>query len=407
MTHNTTFDPTGAAFTADRFTVYRALRDENPVARTVINDEETYVLTRYADVSRTFKTPRARVQPVAGEFPKKIGDGPASQFYRFSLPELDPPTHTRLRKLASSAFSTRAVASMRGWVEQIITAGIDRLAETDTDYDFVAEFATRVPAEIACRLLHAPMADAHTVLEQMPALNGVLGHGEISAETLAAADKSAQFYIDYIGDIVDTLRGTLSSDDAVGALLEAEEDGSKLTRTELIITLVGFFVASYHTTMVAMTNAVYALASHRDQLGKLATNPELAPKTWEEVLRYLSPVHFVQRYAGEDMDFSGHTVPADAQMLLAISAANRDDRFFADPDRFDIERDNSRQLAFAAGGHFCLGAPLSRIEGGIFLRQLGQRLPDIRLAHEPEWGTNFTFPSIGSLLVHNGRVQGA
>ncbi|MET3953232.1 cytochrome P450 [Rhodococcus sp. OAS809] len=396
-----TFDPTDPDFLSNRFPTYRDLRDNAPVSHTVINGKPITVLSRYSDVSRVFKTPSARVQPVPGAFPEHIGSGPASQFYRLSLPEMDPPSHTRLRKLASSAFSGRAMKAMRPWVEEIITAGIDRLAALDTDTDFVSEFATKIPAEIACRLLHAPAADAHTVLERMPALNAVLSHSEVDPERLAAADEAAQFYFDYIGDIIDSLRGKLSSDDAVGALLEAEEDGTKLTRDELVITLVGFFVASYHTTMVAMTNAVHALLNHRDQFQKLADNPDLAPQAWEEVLRFNSPVHFLQRYAGEDMHFHGEDITAGTHMLLAIAAANRDERAFEDPDALDIERKSNRHLAFAAGGHFCLGAPLSRIEGDIFLRLLPNRIPHIELT-EPQaaWGQDLTFPSLPSLIVN-------
>ena len=399
-----TFDPTDPDFLSNRFPTYRDLRDNAPVSRTVINGQPTVMLSRYSDVSRVFKTPSARVQPHPGQFPEHIGSGPASLFYRLSMPSLDAPSHTRLRKLASSAFSGRAVVAMRPWVEEIIAAGLDRLADFDTDIDFVSEFATKVPAEIACRLLHAPVADAHTVLERMPALNAVLGHSEVDPERLVEADAAAQFYFDYIGDIADSLRGKLSSDDAVGALLEAEEDGSKLTRDELVITLVGFFVASYHTTMVAMTNAVHALLHNRDQFQKLAGNPDLAPQAWEEVLRYNSPVHFLHRYAGEDMHFHGEDIPEGTHMLLAIAAANRDERVFDNPDTLDIERKSNRHLAFAAGGHFCLGAPLSRIEGDIFLRLLPTRLPQIELGGtSPAWGRDLSFPTLPSLAVNATR----
>lgn len=404
VTITTTLNPADPAFATDRYPVYRHLRDNLPVAHIEVNGHDAYVLTRYADVSAVFKTSSARVQPHAGQFPPHIGTGPASEFYRFSLPSMDAPSHTRLRKLASAAFSARAMAGMRGWVQEIIGAGLDRLTEMDSEFDFVAEFAARIPAEIACRLLHAPMSDAHTVLERMPDLNAVLSHGDLSTEALAAADTAAQFYIDYIGDLVDTLRGKLDADDAVGALLEAEEDGSKMTRTELIITLVGFFVASYHTTMVAMTNTVYALAAHPDQMRTLAAAPDLAPRAWEEALRFLSPVHFIHRYAGEDLTLHGQTIPEGSQLLLAMAAANRDERFFDEPDRFDVERASIRHLAFTAGGHYCLGAPLSRLEGDYLLRELPTRFPDLQVTTEcPDWGTDLSFPFMRSMTVVTGR----
>lgn len=388
----------------DRYPVYKDLRDNQPVLRVEVNGHEAYLLTRYAHVSRVLKTASARVQPRAGEFPAHIGTGPASEFYRFSLPSMDAPSHTRLRKLAAAAFSPRAVAAMRSWVEEIIGAGIDRLMDFDGEFDFVGEFASRVPAEIACRLLHAPMSDAHSVLERMPDLNPILSHGGITAEQLAAADAAAQFYIDYIGDLVDTLQGKLDSDDAVGALLEAEADGSKMTRTELIITLVGLFIASYHTTMVALTNAVYGFSSHPAQMRTLADNPDLAPQAWEESLRYRSPVHVVHRYAGEDMVLHDQSIPEGAQLLLGLASANRDERFFDSPDTLDITRGTNRHLAFTGGGHYCLGAPLSRLEGDYFMRVLPQRLPNIRVTSDrPDWGTDLSFAFMRSMMVSSGR----
>ncbi|MFD5193227.1 cytochrome P450 [Streptomyces sp. NPDC058357] len=387
------------AFRTDRFSTYRRLRDHNPVAR-VEPDGTRVVLTRYADVERIFKDPQMRVQPQAGEFPAYLGTGPGATFHKLSLPDMDPPTHTRLRKLASPAFAPRALAHMRSWVEQIITDHVEALAAVDGEVDFVEHFGMRVPAEIACRLLHAPAADAETVLRRMPALNAVLTHTSITPDELAEADKAAQFYFDYIGEIVDSMRGKLGPEDPVGALMLAEEEGGRLSREELIVTLVGFFVASYHTTMTAMTSAVHALLSHPDQMRLLAEDPNLAPAAWEEVLRWQSPVHFITRYAGYEFELHGETIAEGTQLMLAIASANRDERRFTDPDTFDIRRTDNRHLAFTAGGHYCLGAPLSRLEGDILLRLLPQHLPAMTLtdANPPRSG-DLVFPVMTALMV--------
>ncbi|WP_406640243.1 cytochrome P450 [Amycolatopsis sp. WGS_07] len=356
-------DPSDPAFSADRHTTYRRLRETAPVARTVVNGQDSWLLTGYAEVEKALKSAANVVQPRPGEFPAHIGAGPAAEFYRFSLPNVDAPAHTRLRKLAAPAFQPRSVKRMRAWVEEIILGGLDELAERDDVVDFVREYAMKIPALIACRLLHAPPQDATTVLERMPGLNAVLSQGDITPEQLAEADATAQFYFDYIGDIVDTMRGKLDDDDPVGALLLAEADGERLSRTELVVTLVGFFVASYHTTMVAMTNAVYALARHQDQFRRLAEDPSLAGAAWEENLRFEAPVHFVWRYAGAGTELSGTPIREGEHLLLGLAAANRDPARFARPDTFDVGRTDNRHLAFTAGGHFCLGAPLSRLEG--------------------------------------------
>ncbi|GCD99052.1 putative cytochrome P450 [Embleya hyalina] len=389
-------DPT---IRADRFATYRRLRDDNPIAR-VEPDGARVVLTRYADVERIFKDPLMRVQPKAGEYPADIGSGPGATFHKLSLPDMDPPTHTRLRKLVSPAFAPRALAHMRSWVERIITDNVEALADVDGEVDFVEHFGMRVPAEIACRLLHAPAADAATVLRRMPALNPVLTHTPLTPRQLAAADEAAQFYFDYIGEIVDSKRGKLGPEDPVGALMLAEEEGGRLSRDELIVTLVGFFIASYHTTMVAMTNAVHALLSHPDQMRLLADDPDLAPAAWEEVLRWQSPVHFISRYAGYDFELHGATITEGTQLMLGLAAANRDERRFTDPDTFDIRRANNRHLAFTAGGHYCIGAPLSRLEGDILLRLLPQRLPAMTLTDSnPPWNDELVFPSMTALKV--------
>ncbi|MBO0914029.1 MULTISPECIES: cytochrome P450 [Streptomyces] len=387
------------AFRTDRFSAYQRLRDHNPVARAE-PDGTRAVLTRYADVERIFKDPQMRVQPKAGEFPAYLGTGPGATFHKLSLPDLDAPKHTRLRKLASPAFAPRALGHMRSWVERIITDNIEALAAADGEVDFVEHFGMRVPAEIACRLLHAPAADAETVLRRMPALNRVLTHTPLTPDELAEADEVAQFYFDYIGEIIDSKRGKLGPEDPVGALMLAEEEGGRLSRDELIVTLVGFFIASYHTTMTAMTNAVHALLSHPDQMRLLTADPDLAPAAWEEVLRWQSPVHFITRYAGYEFELHGETIAEGTQLLLGIGSANRDERRFPDPDTFDIRRADKRHLAFTAGGHYCLGAPLSRLEGDILLRLLPQRLPAMALIDTNTPRTDdLVFPVMTALMV--------
>jgi cytochrome P450 len=402
------FDPADPAFLAERYDTYRRLRDLSPVAPATINGQPSSVLTRYDDVAAAFKDARCRVQPTDADVPAHVGTGPAAEFYRLSLPCMDPPQHTRLRKLATPAFAPKAVAAMRGWIEECVRGGLIRLAEqgaNDGAADFVADFAARVPAEIACRLVHAPVADAAMLLGRQPALNPVLSQGEITPQALAEADDAAQFYFDYLGDVVDTLAGKLPEDDPVGALMAAREAGDKLSRAELIATLIGFLIASHHTTMVSFTNAVHALLTHPDQLALLAADPDLAPSAWEEALRYQAPVHFVWRYATVPVEFSGQAVEAGSHILLGIASANRDERRFTDADRFDIRRLANRHLSFVAGGHFCLGAPLSRLEGDVFLRLLPAMLPFLALAQgEVAYFPDLSFRFIPQLAVTPGAL---
>ncbi|MFD0883134.1 cytochrome P450 [Streptosporangium algeriense] len=357
-------------------------------------------MTGFAEVEKTLKFPTNTVQPRPGEHPAHIGEGPASEFYRLSMPSTDAPAHTRLRKLVAPAFQPRAVTRMRSWVEELIIAGLDELSQHDGEVDFVHDFAMKVPARIACRLLHAPMEDAGTVLQRVPALNAVFSQGDLTPEQLAEADEVAQFYFDYIGDIVDTLRGKVGDDDAVGALINAEAAGDRLSRNELVVTLVGFFVASYHTTMMAMTNVVNSTARFPDQYRLLAGDPTLAAAAWEENLRFDTPIHFLWRYAGEGLELDGTPIPQGSHLLLCLAAANRDPRRFENPDVFDLSRPDNRHLSFTAGSHYCIGAPLSRLEGDILLRELPKRLPNLEVLEEnPPRFPDLIFPTITRLTV--------
>ncbi len=376
------FDPADAGFQADRYPTYRRLRDEAPALKTELNGRPCRIVTRYADVDAVLRDERARVQPSPGEVPAHVGTGPASDFYRYSLPCIDAPDHTRLRRLMTPAFTPRTVAKMRGWIEEIVQRRLDELTGAG-EIEFVHDFAAVVPAQIACRLIHAPEADAKELLSRQPALNAVLSQGDVSAEALAAADAAAQYYFDYFGEIIDALRGKLPDDDVVGAMLAAEEDGDRLSRIELVTALIGLLIASYHTTMVSFTSAVHSLLTHPDQLALLRADAQTAAGAWEESLRYDAPIHFIWRDLVAPMEIAGDRVEAGEHLVLGLAAANRDERRFPDPDRFDIRRDDRRHMAFAAGSHYCLGTPLSRLEGAVFLPRFFARFPGVALTGEP------------------------
>ena len=363
----------------DRYDFYRRLRDETPVIRTVVNGQPSWLLTQFDDVNRAFTDRRIRVQSEVGKIPAYLGTGAASVLYSHSLPFMDDEKHARVRRLASPPFGPKAVATMRHWIDEVVQAGFDRLAEHD-EVDFVAEFATRVPAEIACRLVHAPLADADSLIAAQADVTTLISQDTLTPELLAKADRAVEFYYEYFGDLVSTLRDKLPEDDPVGLLLAAGDDA--LSDAELLTTLTGYLFASYHTTMVAFTHAVHGLLANREEWDLLAADPELAGPAWDEVLRYDTPTHFQPRFVGEDLEFSGQTVEAGSHLLLCVASANRDERRFADPDRFDIRRTKNRHLSFSAGSHYCLGAPLSRLEGDILLRRLPQRFPNLSLADE-------------------------
>lgn len=392
-------DLKSAAFLADRYPTYRMLQANFPHLEIDINGEHCVVLTRYCDVDEVLRNPLATVQQAPGEFPERIGTGPASRFYRESLPNIDAPDHTRIRRIVTPAFNPKTVANMRAWVEKVIVDHLDKLAERD-DIDFVADFADPVPAEIACRLLHVPVTDAAELFARQHGLNAVLSVADITPERLAEADASAAYYYAYMDDVLDALKGKLPEDDFVGALMAAEGAGNGLSRSELVTTLIGFLVASYHTTKVAMTNAVLAFLTNEGEKARLIAQPDLARTAWEEALRYDAPVHFVHRYASETLTVGGTRIEKGKRLLLGLHAASRDEARFANADRFIIDRPDNRHLAFAGGGHFCLGSQLSRLEGDVLLRTLFKRFPKMRLTETRfDRVPDLTFPMLLRMSV--------
>lgn len=392
-------DLKSADFLADRYPTYRRLQKDFPLFDIEINGESCKVLTRYRDVDEVLRNPLATVQQAPGEFPKRIGKGAASRFYRESLPNIDAPDHTRIRRIVTPAFNPKTVANMRGWVEKVIVDHLDRLAGAG-EIDFVSAFADPVPAEIACRLLHVPVSDAAELFARQHGLNAVLSVADITPERLAEADASAAFYYEYMDDVLDALKGKLPEDDFVGALMAAEDADNGLTRSELVTTLIGFLVASYHTTKVAMSNAVLAFLNHDDERARLVAQPDLARTAWEESLRYDAPVHFVHRYASEAFVVGGSEVKKGQRLLLGLHAASRDEARFPHADRFVIDRSDNRHLAFAGGGHFCLGSQLSRLEGDVLLRTIFQRFPRMRLTETRlDRVPDLTFPMLLRMTV--------
>lgn len=379
-------------FLANRHQEYQRLRRDSPVATTTLNGEPTVILSLYADVEAILKSPLALVQPSAGEFPPYIGAGAASIFYKLSLPHMDPPEHTRLRRILTPALNPQAVAQMGDWVAEIIDLHLNRL-EQQTVADLVTDLAAKIPADVGCRLLHLPIEEAGLLFSRVKELNSIVSHTELDADALAKADSAAHFYFDYFASVVDQNRH-LPETELLGALIRSEDAGL-MSHDELIVTLMGIFLAGYHTTKVSISNALHVLATHNEQRLLLTSNSSLAGRAWEELLRFDGPVHFVHRYLAEPTTIGGHRVERRTRILLALASANRDPERFSDAERFDISRSNAGHLAFAAGAHFCLGSQLSRLEGKLFLPAFLRRFPNFSLTDEPLRRNNdLTFPHL-------------
>ncbi len=302
---------------------------------------------------------------------------PGREFARHML-AVDPPDHTRLRRLVSSAFSTRRVEGLRPRVQAIVDDLLDVLAGRDPESpaDLVAEFAFPLPFTVICELLGVP-EDERTGLGQglvamlvpTPTPDDHLRAKEASDAVVAQLRRLVEAKHDEPGD------------DLVSGLIAARDGEERLDNQELLSTIFQLIVAGHDTTTTFIGNAVVALLDHPKQLELLRDDPERIPAAVEELLRYDAPVpHSTFRYAVQEVEIGGHSIPPGAQVIICLAAANHDRCRFANPEGLDLERAEGRHLGFGHGIHHCLGAPLARLEGQLALGSLIRRFPRLRLA---------------------------
>jgi cytochrome P450 len=284
-------------------------------------------------------------------------------------------------------FSVRRVEALRPDVEAIVATMLDAIAARGPDdvVDLVASFAFPLPFTVICQLLGVPDAwrapFGRSLLEMLVPTR--------TPEEYAAAKRASDSVVATLGELV-ALKRREPDGALVSALLGARDGDDSLSEQELLSTIFQLIIAGHDTTSSLIGNAVVAFLTHADQLTRLREEPSLIAGAVEELIRYDAPVpHSTFRYAREDIELGGVTIPAGAQILVNLAAANRDGSHYACPDAFDITRTNGRHLGFGHGIHFCLGAPLARMEGQLALGELFRRFPDLRLAvpvEEVHWG---------------------
>lgn len=298
---------------------------------------------------------------------------------------LDPPEHTRLRALVSKAFTPRVVRQMTAWIETRLLSLADDLEAAGAGGNSVdlVEFASRLPIEVICRLLALPAADLDEINAWSRDAVRVFDAAELTAPELAAVVDSTRKLNSYLRGLIADRRAHLGSD-LLSQLIEAEDQGDRLTELELQSLASFLFVAGHETTASLTANTVHGLLADRTQWELLAADPQgLAGPAVEEGLRWDGPLHHVERIALGQQELDGVTVPAGAHLNVVVAAANRDPSRFEDPDRFDIRRPRTGNLGFGFGPHYCIGAALGRAEAATTLRTLATRWPGMALAIEP------------------------
>lgn len=287
----------------------------------------------------------------------------------------DPPDHTRLRLLIAKAFTGRTVERLRSRVEEITGGLLDAMAGRTT-VDIVRDLAVPLPVTVICELLGVPEADRDDLRRWSDAF--------VSAGGGPAVNEAARDLTEYLTTLIAGKRDH-PTDDLLTSLIQVrDEDGDRLSEFELVSMASLLLTAGHETTMNLIGNGIFALLRHPDQLAALRADLALLPHAVEEFLRYESPVgNATLRYTTEPVRLGDVTIPARAVVLLSLGSANRDGTRFADADRLDITRESTRHLAFGYGIHFCVGAPLARLEAQVAIGRLLERFPDLQLAVDP------------------------
>ncbi len=393
------FNPLSPEFIRDPYPHYARLRSTDPVH---LAPHGLYVASRHAEASLVLRDKRFGkdfVERSTRRYGPKIMEEPVFRSMSRWMLQQDPPDHARLRGLVVKAFTARRVEDMRPRIQQVVDETLDRMAERG-QMDLIEDFAFRLPVTIICDMLGIP--EEHRGAFYSSSRNGgrLLDPVPLSPAEIAEANAGhamAQMYFQQLFE----LRRKNPGDDLTTQLVQAEEDGSKLSNEELTANIILLFGAGHETTVNLIGNGLLALHRNPDQLALLKANPALIANAIEEFLRYDSSVQMGARVTLEDIDdLGGRKIPKGETVLCLLGSANRDPAVYPDrPDRLDITRPNVRPLSFGGGIHHCLGAQLARIEAEIAIATLLRRLPDLRLddAENPEWRPTFVLRGLKRL----------
>jgi cytochrome P450 len=362
------------AVLADPHPTLAALRESGPVHRVDMRmGLPVWMVTRYDDVLAALSDPRLSNDPHHASALTAVLRG---DFLSRSMIGADPPEHTRLRRLVSKAFTARRVEGLRPRVQEITDELLDRITPRSSA-ELVGEFALPLPVTVIGELLGVPEADRdrfRSWTDEM--LDRPFDFGSDMAVVTAARERMHG----YLAELVAAKRAH-PADDLLTDLIEASDEGERLDAQELLAMTFLLLIAGYVTTVSLIGNGTLALLRHPDQLDRLRADPSVVPQAIEELLRFDGPVSpGLTRYALEDLEIGGVRIPRGDMVLLAIASADRDPDRFPAPDRLDVDATDPGHLAFGHGIHYCLGAPLARLEGQVAFGALLARLPDLALA---------------------------
>ncbi|MEU2953838.1 cytochrome P450 [Streptomyces xanthochromogenes] len=389
---------------ANPYALYARLRRQAPVSHMSLPDGgEFWLVTRYEDAKNALADPRLSKDPnrVGERWRATVAqptDGEDASLVRHLL-NVDPPDHTRLRRLVHKGFTPRRIEALRGRIQEITDGLLAELDATEGPVDLLDKFAFKLPVTVICELLGVPLADVDDIHDWSTALSTLVADEEGHARVGKAAGQLGA----YLDELV-AHKAEHPGDDLISALIEARDEGQRLSHGELTAMAFLMLIGGHETTVHLIGNGMLALMQHPDQLALLHNDPSLITSAIEEFLRYEGSVEVATwRFALEDLDFDDVRVPAGAPVLVSLGSAGRDPDRFENPDTFDITRGDAGHLVFGHGMHYCLGAPLARMEGQIAVGSLVRRFPAIRLAAPVDtlrWREGLLIRGLYELPVH-------
>lgn len=389
MSEVVTYNPFLPEVHEDPYPTYHALRQADPVHRSPFLG--VWILTRHDDVELVLRDRRFSAERRRWKDMPALDDG-----YRPSLLSLDAPDHTRLRALVSGAFTPRVVERVQPGARALVDAVLDR-AEARGGLELMEELAYPLPVAMVNRMLGLPVAEwprfrewTHVIVTSTDPLT------LLDPDGMAAFRGAEDELLDRLAGLV-AERRRAPGDDLVSALIAVSDRGERLDEQELLTTLELLMVAGYETTATMLGNCVLALLRHPDQLALLRRRPELIDGAVEELARWDSSIQLTARVAVEDCELRGRPIRTGELVVAITGAANRDPEQHPEPDRLDLTREPRQHLAFGRGGHFCLGAPLARLELRLAIGELVRRFPGLRLAGEPVRRGTITIRGLAAL----------
>ena len=395
-------DPFAPEHRADPHPVYHRLRSESPVQFSAEND--SFLCTRWEDCNAvlgdgTFSANPANARRDVPEDSTSLRDQLAETGDVNTLLFLDPPDHTRIRRVFHRLFTPRAVERLRTFAQAIVDERLDQLLGAG-QFDVVHDFGFHLPVTIISELVGVPEADREMLGPWSADASRSLDGDLLIPEELQVCMVAFMQLLNYFNELIEE-RSAHRGDDLLSHLLDLRDEGAVLSDEELRANLILLFVAGHETTTNLIGNGMWALLHHRDQWDRLVADPGMAPSAVEEVLRFDGPVHLTGRIATVGTEVGGVAVEPGQSVITLLAAANRDPAVFPDPDRLDIGRADNHHLTFSRGAHYCLGASLARLEGQVAFEALARRAPDLEVVEAPHYREHFILRGLEALHVRS------